>query len=539
MSVFGVGGSLAGLAGAFLLAAAGPAAAEQEPAELELAKTATAPVVIDGVELFRVRGVSAFPAEQRAQAIEAAIRRVAADPAIPVERVEIVAGDVRTEIRVGDQPLLFVYDADARLEGVRRETLALGFQLRIRSAIGAYRSDRAPATLARHAAYAIGATLVFGAGIALTLWAGRRLDAGLTSRYRRRIEAIEVQSRNILPAERLFAAVRGVLGATRAGVLLLMAWAWGSTVLGLFPWTRGHAGRLADYVLDPLVRISTGLFGYLPNLIFLVILVFVTRYGLRILHLLAEAVARGAITFSRFEPDWAWPTYRIGRIAIVALVIVVAYPYIPGSESEAFKGISIFVGIVFSLGSSSVVSNILAGYSLIYRRTFKVGDRVKIDDVLGDVVEMRLQVTHLRSPKNEEVIVPNSQILNSKVVNYTSFARQHGLILHTTVGIGYEVPWRQVESMLLLAAERTPGLLPAPKPFVRQLALGDFAVTYELNAHCSDAQQMIPLYTELHRNVLDVFNEYGVQIMTPAYEGDPEQPKLVPPEQWYAPPAKR
>jgi small-conductance mechanosensitive channel len=155
------------------------------------------------------------------------------------------------------------------------------------------------------------------------------------------------------------------------------------------------------------------------------------------------------------------------------------------------------------------------------------------------VVEMRLQVTHLRSLKNEEVIVPNSTILASKVVNYSTFARQQGLVLHTTVGIGYEVPWRQVESMLLLAAERTPGLVRDPKPFVLQKALGDFAVTYELNAYCSDAKQTGPLYTGLHRSILDVFNEYGVQIMTPAYEGDPEQPKLVPPDQWYAEPAQR
>jgi small-conductance mechanosensitive channel len=175
---------------------------------------------------------------------------------------------------------------------------------------------------------------------------------------------------------------------------------------------------------------------------------------------------------------------------------------------------------------------------LSYRRAFRVNDRVKIGDVTGDVTEVRVQVTHLKTVKNEEVIVPNSTILNNEVINYSSHARREGLILHTEVGIGYETPWRQVEGMLLLAAERTKGLLKSPPPFVRQTKLGDFAVTYELNAYCADALQMGILYTEMHRNILDVFNEYGVQIMTPAYEGDPEIPKVVPKEQWYTEPAR-
>jgi small-conductance mechanosensitive channel len=182
------------------------------------------------------------------------------------------------------------------------------------------------------------------------------------------------------------------------------------------------------------------------------------------------------VKLGKFDREWSWPTYRIVRLLFIALVLAVAYPSIPGSSSEAFRGISIFLGVVFSLGASGVIGNVIAGYSMIYRRTFKVGDRVKIGAVVGDVTEMRLQVTHLRSPKNEEVVVPNSQILGSEVVNYSSYARQGQLILHATVGIGYEVPWRQVEAMLLLAAGRTEGLLREPPPFVHQKALGDFAI---------------------------------------------------------------
>ncbi|MDA0236752.1 MAG: mechanosensitive ion channel, partial [Proteobacteria bacterium] len=211
---------------------------------------------------------------------------------------------------------------------------------------------------------------------------------------------------------------------------------------------------------------------------------------------------------------------------------------IPGSDSDAFKGMSLLLGVIVSLGSSSVIGNIIAGYTMTYRRVFKLGDRVRIGEYIGDIHEARLLVTHLRTLKNEIVAIPNSMILGSEVVNYSKLAGKMGLILHTNVGIGYETPWRQVEAMLLEAAARTPGLLREPPPFVMHQKLGDFCVDYEINAYCKDAHAMYGLYNALHRNILDVFNEYGVQIMTPAYEGDPDEPKLVPRERWYAAPAQ-
>jgi small-conductance mechanosensitive channel len=308
-------------------------------------------------------------------------------------------------------------------------------------------------------------------------------------------------------------------------------------VLGLFPWTRAAHARLGGWIFGPLETMGRAVFDQIPNLIFLVILFFVLRWVVGLIRLFFEAVGRGAVTLAGFDPEWAQPTFKIVRLVVIAFGAVVAYPYIPGSSTAAFKGVSIFAGVVFSLGSSSVIGNLIAGYTMTYRRAFRVGDRVRIGQVMGDVTDIRLQVTHIRTPKNEEVVVPNSTILGNEVTNYSALARSRGLILHTTVGIGYETPWRQVEAMLLLAAERTPGLLPEPAPFVLQKALGDFCVTYELNVHCDRPQAMNRLYTELHRSILDVFNEYGVQIMTPAYETDTEQPKVVPRDQWFAAPA--
>jgi len=314
-------------------------------------------------------------------------------------------------------------------------------------------------------------------------------------------------------------------------------YAYLAVALELFPWSRPLARRLAPLFLGPLARMALAVLEALPNLIFLALLVLVVRYLLRLIRLFFAGVAAGSIPLPRFDREWAWPTCRVLRLLVIAFAAVVAYPYIPGSGSPAFQGVSIFVGVILSLGSSSFIANLIAGYSLIYRRTFRVGDRIRVGDALGDVVETGLMVTRVRTPKNEEVVVPNATILTSQVVNYSARACEGGLILHTAVGIGYETPWRQVEALLLLAAERTAGLLRAPPPFVLLTSLGDFCVTYEINAACDRPQAMARLYTDLHRHILDVFNEYGVQIMTPAYEGDPEQPKVVPRARWFASPA--
>jgi small-conductance mechanosensitive channel len=271
---------------------------------------------------------------------------------------------------------------------------------------------------------------------------------------------------------------------------------------------------------------------------FLIVLVLVARYGLNLLRAFFLGVQHSRISITGFDPDWALPTYKIARLAVVAFTVVVAYPYIPGSESPAFKGVSLFLGVVFSLGSSSSIANIVAGYMVIFRRAFKVGDRVKIGAHMGDVVEMRLQATHLRTIKNEEIIVPNSLIINTDVVNYSSLVSKGGLILHTSVTIGYDTPWRQVHALLLTAAERTPGLLREPKPFVLQTALNDFYVGYELNVYTDRPLEMIQIYSDLHQHIQDAFNEFGVQIMSPHYLGDPSRPKVVPKEQWYQVPAK-
>ncbi|QSA97847.1 mechanosensitive ion channel family protein [Methylococcus sp. EFPC2] len=497
----------------------------------------TAAVKLDGSVLFRVRGISALPAAERAGNISERIENIARDPEVGAEMLRTVESDVMTEIMAGDRLIVSVIDADAKIEGVRRQVLAGALARRIGKAIEDYRRARSPEVLLKNGLYALLATVVLALALVLLVWLARRLDALMERRWRKHIQGLGVQSFEIVRAERVWAALSGALGAGRGLAILAVGLVYLHFVLSLFPWTHELAEGLLATVVDPLAAIVRGIVADIPDLAFLAVLIILVRYGLKLTRFFFDGVARRLVSISGFEPQWAWPTYKILRIAVIAFALVVAYPYIPGSESAAFKGVSLFLGVVFSLGSSSVIANTIAGYALIYRRAFTLGDRVSINDMIGDVIEMRLQVTHLRSLKNEEIIVPNSLILNSQVINYSSLAHAQGLVLHTVVGIGYEVPWRQVEAMLLMAADRTPGLLKEPRPYILQKSLGDFAVNYELNVHCDDASAMMALYTALHRNILDVFNEYEVQIMTPAYVSDPEQLKVVPKAQWYAAPA--
>ena len=515
-------------------------AAEEKPQPAKAAtdeSTMSAPVVIDGATLFKVRGIQAFPADRRALQIQQRIEAAANTPSLPADALTVTETADGSRIAAGDRVILTVLDLDAELGQAERKLLARVYAKRISEAIVAYRHDRSKAYLLRSA----GAVLAASVGLALFLWAGaravRRIDEEMDKRVKHGLSGLETRSKQLVSASQMWGAFLGVRRfvwtmAAVVGVVFYLDY-----VLHLFPWTRQFAMQMWSLLVDPLRSMGQSFLVTIPDLAFLVILFVVTRYVLKTINLFFTALADGHVRMANFEPDWAMPTYRLIRILVVAFAIVVAYPYIPGSDSDAFKGVSLFLGVIFSLGSSSVIGNVIAGYTMIYRRAFRVGDRVKIDEHVGDVTAARLLVTHIRTPKNEEIIIPNTIILSNSVVNYSTLAREGKLILHASVGIGYETPWRQVEAMLLQAADRCEGLLKTPKPFVLQKALGDFAVTYEVNVYCDDAQAMNRLYTQLYQNILDLFNEYGVQIMTPAYEGDPEQPKIVPRDQWYAAPA--
>jgi small-conductance mechanosensitive channel len=496
-----------------------------------------ADVVVDGHVILKVRGTMAFPAKRRAAEIRQRIIAIAQDESIPADAVTLKEQDDRTLVMVGNRMLLTIFEADAKIEGLSRQILAETRQMLVQEAIADYRHDRSTRVLVTKSANALAATfisfvLLFG------YWRGfRRLDSYVDKRLSRRIKTLEAKSARLIRAQQLARFLRGLFKGLHAVLIALTLYFGLNFVLGLYPWTRGFAIWLFDLILNPLEEMGKGLLATIPDLIFLLVLFFVIRYVLRTIHAFFRGIENGVVKLASFERDWALPTYRILRLLVIIFALVIAYPYIPGSDSDAFKGISVLLGLIISLGSSSIIGNIIAGYSLTYRRPFKIGDRIKINDTIGDVMEIRVLVTRLRSLKMEEIVIPNTTVLTGEVTNY-SILTQQGLVLHTTVSIGYETPWRQVEAMLKQAADRTSGLLKKPKPFVLETALGDFGVSYELNAYCTDPTNIPQIYSALHRNILDVFNEYGVAIMTPSYVADPPEPKLVPHHQWYAPPAK-
>ncbi|MEJ2180132.1 MAG: mechanosensitive ion channel [Gammaproteobacteria bacterium] len=498
----------------------------------------SANVVVNGQVLFKVIGVSSSPAKKRAKRIANRIEALAEDPTFDPENIAIRVEDDRTLLVAGDQRIMTIRNLDAMGEGVNRRTLADIYQKKIKRVIVAYRHDREPEVVSKNLIYIIVASTILVALVFGVFVFFRYFTAFLDRHFKKRMEKLEAQSKRIVQAEQIWNLLIGFLKLSKVLLVLLLLYIYLHSVLSLFPWTRYIAKSLINYSIEPVLVMARAFIDYLPKLFFLIILILLVRYLMKLNRIFFAAVARSRIRFENFDAEWAWPTYRIVKVVMLVFAVVIAYPYIPGSDSAAFKGISLLFGVLISLGSTSMLSNIIAGYTMIYRRTFKMGDRVKIGDNIGDVLEMRLLVTHLRSLKNENIVVPNSLILNNEVTNYSAMALEEGLILHTMVGIGYEVPWRQVEAMLLMAAARTPGLNADKKPFVLQKSLGDFAVTYELNAFCDDASKMTQLYSELHCNIQDVFNEYDVQIMTPAYESDTPEPKTVPKAKWFTAPAQ-
>ena len=499
----------------------------------------TALVILDGEELFRLRGVSSFPAVTRAKTVSKRIRDAAKVTSIPVSQLKVVEKEDRSTLLMGDQLLLNIMDADAIVEGVSRQILSEAIFQRTKGAITSYRHDRSWENLIRAIGYALALMVGLGLFYFLLSFIFRKLNLALDRSFKEKLEGIESKSFRLLRAKSLAGLLRNCVSGLHF-ILIFVALVFTlQNIFGLFPWTRSIRQQMFLLIRDPIKGAIMAFIGSLPNLVIIALIIFGVRYLLKIIRLFFSGIESGAIQLKTFDREWAQPTYRIVRFLIILFSLVIAYPNIPGSESPVFKGISIFLGVLFSLGSSSFLSNIIAGYTLTYRRAFKMGDRISIGDIIGDVTLIGVLVTHIRTTKNEDVNIPNSSILTSPILNFSTYAKSNGLILHTTVGIGYETPWRQVESLLLMAADRTVGLLKNPSPFVLQKALGDFSVTYEINGYCQEPQNMPSLYTSLNQNILDVFNEYGVQIMTPAYESDPGQKKIVPPEEWFREPAKK
>jgi small-conductance mechanosensitive channel len=351
-----------------------------------------------------------------------------------------------------------------------------------------------------------------------------------------RFRVIKIQRLELLTPDQLASLFIMLAKYVRLVILFLVAAIAITLVFSLYPVTRGIAQSFSVLVLEALNRLWEGTLSFLPNLITLGVIIAITRLVLKILHFFYEGFIRGKVRYSGIHPELVSPTYQLMRFLVIAFALVAAFPYIPGSSSPVFRGISIFVGFLLSLGSTSLVTNIVSGVVLTYTRGLKVGDRVMIADSVGDVIDRTLLVTRIRTIKNVVITIPNGMVMQNQIVNYSASAQQRGLILHTGVSIGYDVPWRQVHQLLIDAAADTPDVLQYPAPFVLQTSLDDFYVSYELNAYTAKPSKMAEIYSQLHQNILDKFNAAGVEIMSPSYFAYRDgQPSTIPEFQTYAP----
>lgn len=476
------------------------------------------PVHIDSKEVLRIRkDLAGLSAEERAEAVRNRILAAARARSGAVVKMEIREEAGLPVIFADGQLIVAVGNADATAVELTPAQLADLYSRRIGAAIEEYRSMRTWRFLLVSGVKAVGAWTIFIVVIVLLLrafdWITNRIKmwfASLTARAVARGILLLLWERLLLLVLALVKLAAAVFVLVQFSVLL-------TYTFSLFPATQGISVSVIQYVLDALGNVGNALLHYLPSGIFVTVVIFVAYYILQASRIVFLALERGDIHWALLAPDMAPITFQIFRVAMILLTLIVVFPYLPGSQSDAFKGVSIFLGILLSLGSGSAVSNVLAGVVLTYMRPYRVGDFVKVAEQLGEVREKGLLVTRLRTIKNVEVTIPNASILGAHIQNYSALARDRGLILHTTVTIGYDAPWRRVHELLIDAALATEGILPQPRPFVLQTSLNDFHISYEINAYTNRPNDMIDIYSRLHSNIQEKFNEGGVEIMSPTF----------------------
>jgi small-conductance mechanosensitive channel len=470
--------------------------------------------------------------EQRASAIEERIIAVAKDGGAAVASVETHEG--WTEILMGGRVIMAVTDTDARMAGVPREQLVAQYGKTLEEVIRDYREEHSWRMLLRGVLKTILVSLVLVA----VLWLLRRLRFALRDQIERQIRAsAQVQPKSAWRIIGSYTAsiALGLGAGVRWLVILGLLETYLTVVLSYFSSTRELSLTVTNWVFSQLGSLTRAAVNYLPDLLVVSVIALLTYYAFRLLRLIFGEISTGNLKIRGFYPDWAEPTEKLLRILVLILALTVAFPYLPGAKSPAFRGVSIFFGVLLSLGSSSAVANAIAGVILTYMRSFLTGDWVRIGDTTGEVIEKTLLVTRVLTPKSEIITIPNATVMSGAVTNYSVEAKKSGVIFHTAVSIGYNAPWRTVHQLLTSAALATPHVLEDPAPFVLQNALNDFYVSYELNAFTSAPREMLNIYSDLHRNIQDKFNEAGVEICSPHFASLRDGNVIAVPEQYIGP----
>lgn len=433
------------------------------------------------------------------------------------DSVYIESTDIVTDLMYGSKVIASFTDQDALWENLTRDQLATQKRGVVVQKLKALQKEHSLWQLGKRILYFIlvivGQFFLFK----LTNWLFRKLRLRILRLKDTKLKPVSIQDYELLDTQKQVNLLVFALNLVRYAVMLLQLVLTVPMLFSIFPQTKDLAYTLFSYIWNPIKSILNSIVEYIPNLFFILVICYAVKYLVRLVRYLADEVQTEKLKISGFYPDWAMPTYHIARFLLYAFMIAMIYPYLPGSESGVFQGISVFVGLIVSLGYSTVIGNIIAGLVITYMRPFKLGDRIKLNDTTGNIIEKTPLVTRIRTPKNEVVTIPNSFIMSSHTVNYSQSAREYGLIIHSEVTIGYDAPWRQVHQLLTEAALNTPGVVDDPRPFVLETSLSDWYPVYQVNAYIKDADRLAQIYSDLHQNIQDKFNEAGVEIMSPHY----------------------
>ncbi|MEI7896463.1 MAG: mechanosensitive ion channel domain-containing protein [bacterium] len=472
-----------------------------------------------GTEIFRMyAAIGPFSPAKRARLTEQQIKIIASIPFYHTDSIKIFKSDIAYAIMYEESIINSIFEEDARAEGLTREEVARNREVKIITAIQQHRHLKNFGEILKNAGFSVGILVLYIIFIILLNRLFRMLSKRMTGWQSRIMKLLRLKEYEFFNRQRQLSFLLISLNILRWVIILLLLMVTFIFIFYLLPWTKEISIRILEAVINPLRNILQSFWQYLPNLVTILVILFVTRLIIRLFKFLKVEVEKGTLKIPGFYSDWALPTFNILRVLIIIFTLVAIWPYLPGSGSQVFQGVSVFFGLMFSLTSASALSNFMAGLTLTYTRAFKLGDRVKIGDVTGDIIEKSMIVTKIRTIKNEEITVPNNKIMNSEVINYSTCAPDLGLIMHTTVTIGYDAPWRQVHQLLIDAAINTGLIISTPKPFVLQTALNDFYITYQLNAYTRSPNEMAVIFSNLHQNIQDSFNNAGVEIMSPHYK---------------------
>ena len=491
------------------------------------------PVTADGDTLFHLyTRKGGQTAAQRAQETGELIERIGKKINLDPGRVYIEKTELFSDIMYDTEVLVSFTDADAMWEGISRDSLAIN---RKQVVVEKFQQMKKQYGIGRMVESVLYCLLVLVAQFflyKLTNWGFSKIEKRVLTLKDTKLKAIKIQSYEILNTEKQVALLLLANKVVKFLVIALQLLISLPIIFGIFPSTKGLALQLLDYFLIPIKKIAWGVIGYIPNLITIFVIWYVVKSLVRLAHYVALEIERGNLKIKNFFPEWAMPTFIIVRILLYTFMVAMIYKYLPGSDSGAFQSISVFVGLIISLGSSTLIANLMAGLVITFMRPFRVGDRIKLNDTMGDIIEKTPLVTRVKTPKNEIVTVPNSFVMSSLTTNYSSSAQEYGLIIHSDVTFGYEVPWQQVHQILIKAAIATPHIEAEPLPFVLQTKLDDWYVVYQINAYTRHPEKMALIYSQLHQNIQDLFNEAGIEIMSPHFMGVRQANQVFMPDEY-------